>query len=116
IVDRLDHVRLELHGRQGVVELRLANAASGPLIATGSDGATLPVQLRGTWLDSGDGYSIELALPQGYALRALGVRVVDAAEDRAPQVLVNAGSAEAPASWPVMSESPALAGSLSQLL
>jgi two-component system sensor histidine kinase ChvG len=116
IVDRLDHVRLDLHGRQGVVELRLANSASGVLIATGSDGATLPVQLRGTWLDTPDGYAIELALPQGYALRALSVRVVDAAEERPPQVLVNAGSADAPVSWPVLTESPALAGSLSQLL
>src|SRR5690606_1308033 len=54
IIDRLDHVRLGLHGRQGVVELRLANAASGPLIATGSDGGPLPVQLRGAWLDDAD--------------------------------------------------------------
>ena len=115
IIDRLDHVRLGLHGRQGVVELRLANAASGPLIATGSDGGPLPVQLRGAWLDDADGYHIEMALPQGYALRALSLRVVDADEGRAPIQYIPAGTTSA-TSWPVRSESPALSGSLAQLV
>lgn len=116
IIDRLDHVRLGLHGRQGVVELRLANAASGPLIVTGADGGTTPVQVRGHWLEDEAGYGIELALPQGYALRALSLRVVDAAEQRAPIIHVNAGSPDPQRPWPVLAESPALSSSLEQLL
>lgn len=116
IIGRLDHVRLGLHGRQGVVELRLANAASGPLIVTGTDGGPTPVQVRGHWLEDATGYAIELALPQGYAVRALSLRVIDAAEQRLPIVHVNAGSAEAPRPWPVLAESAALSSSLAQLL
>lgn len=116
IVDRVDHVRMDLHGRQGVVGLRLANASSGPLIATAADGGTAPVQLRGVWLETTDGYAIEMALPQGYALRALALRVVDAGEDRPPSVHAVAGAADPARRWPVLTESPALAGSLAQLL
>lgn len=81
IVDRRDHVRLTLHGRQGVVQLRLANRASGALIVTSIDGGPAPLHVVGEWRETDAGYAIEMRLPQGYTLRALELTVQDADEN-----------------------------------
>lgn len=75
----LDHVRLQLEGRHGRVDLRLANARSGALIATAVDGSPASLRLDGEWRDRGEqGYRIELRLPPGWPLTALGVQAFDA--------------------------------------
>jgi signal transduction histidine kinase len=115
IAARRDHVLLVLQGRQGIVALRLANRASGALIVTGEDGSAAPMSLVGEWLETPDGYTIELSLPQGYALRALAVTVVDAdAEDRVHRM--DSTEANAGRAWAVVTYSQALANSLAQLL
>ena len=115
IADRRDHVRLALHGRQGVVDLRLANAAPGALIVTGSDGNPPPLQVTGHWHEREDGYRIELALPQGYALRALAIVVQDVDEAGAVRQ-VDSGRDSGGRPWAVLTRSEALASSLAQLL
>lgn len=115
IADRRDHVLLVLQGRQGVVALRLANRASGALIVTGEDGNAPPMNLAGEWLETADGYAIELSLPQGYALRALAVTVVDAdAQDRVQRMDSTETNRGRP--WSVVAYSQSLASSLAQLL
>lgn len=113
VAGRRDHLRLVLHGRQGVVELRLANASSGPLIVTGADGAPPPLGVRGAWRDGADGYAVELALPQGYLLRALALSAFDALTDEsAPPRRLDTGARP----LAVLQPSEGLAGSLAQLV
>lgn len=115
IADRRDHVRLALHGRQGMVDLRLANAAPGVLIVTDSDGSPPPLRVAGYWEEREGGYRIELSLPQGYALRALGITVQDA-DDAGGLRRVDSGQDHGGRPWTVLAGSEALAGSLAQLL
>jgi signal transduction histidine kinase len=113
IAGRRDHLRLVLHGRQGVVDLRLANADSGPLIVTGADGAPPPLGVRGAWRDGPGGYAVELALPQGYLLRALQLSAFDApADGSAPPLRLDTG----PRPLAVLQRSDSLANSLAQLV
>lgn len=114
IAERLDHVRLTLHGRQGVVALRLANAESGPLRVADIDGGPPPLRLAGHWRETGTGYAIEAALPQGYALRALAVAVHDV--DERDRVRVHDSTTSlAGRPWTVRQHLPALDSSLAQL-
>lgn len=115
IAARRDHVRLTLHGRQGIVVLRAANADSGPLIVTDADGGPPPLRMVGHWRETEIGYAIEAALPQGYALRALALAVQDA--DERDQIRIHDSALEHGGQpWTVLQRSPGLDGSLSQLL
>ena len=114
IADQRDHVLLTLHGRQGVVRLRLANQASGPLIVTGIDGGPAPLRLAGEWLETVAGYAIELALPQGYLLRALSIEVNDVDENGVVRRHASTGPDGRP--WTVLMRSESLANSLQQLV
>lgn len=118
IAERRDHVRLVLQGAQGMVALRLANSASGPLIATDAGGGAPAVRVTGYWLETADGYAVELMLPQGYAMRSLSLEVQDAADDDTVRTHAAAPeeSAAVPGRWSVVQRSPALAGSLGQLV
>lgn len=117
IAGQRDHVRLVLHGAQGVVALRLANSTSGALVATGLDGGAPAVRVTGAWLETDTGYAIEAMLPQGYALRGLSVAVQDAGEDGALRIHDADPSAPADrARWAVVQRSAALASSLAQLV
>ncbi len=114
IAGQRDHVQLTLHGRQGVVSLRLANKAAGALIATDLDGGPAPLRISGEWLETVSGYAIELALPQGYLLRALSVTVHDIDEnDIVRRHTLATGDGR---SWAVLTRSDSLAGSLQQLV
>ncbi len=115
IADRRDHIRLDLHGRQGVVGLRLANASPGVLIVTGSDGSPPPLRVNGFWLERDGGYRVELSLPQGYALRALAIVVHDA-DDAGHVRVIDSGQDTGGRPWTVLAGSDALASSLAQLL
>lgn len=115
IADRFDHLWLALHGRQGLVELRLANAQAGPLQAAPAGGGQSPLQLEGRWHERAGGYRVELALPQGYGLRALAIRMHDADETGPPRVADSSdGNDGRP--WPVVEPSGALASTLAQLV
>jgi two-component system sensor histidine kinase ChvG len=116
IAGQRDHVRLVLHGAQGAVALRLANSASGALVATGIDGDAAAVRVTGEWLETAAGYAIEAMLPQGYALRGLSLTVQDASDGAA--LRIHDADPSAPANrarWAVVQRSPALANSLAQL-
>lgn len=117
IAPRLDHIRLALHGRQGMVALRLANARPGPLKTAGVDGGPVPLRVSGHWREREGGYVVALALPQGYSLRALALAVVDAgADDSADDGTGRREHGTGPLPLPVRQRSPALDGSLMQLL
>lgn len=96
-----DHFLLELSGPHGQHRLRLANAASGPLVVTADDGGPPPISPQGEWRDLDDGYAIELRLPQGYRVDALGLSHVDVAPDgRARRV--GTGSDIPARPWPLL--------------
>jgi len=115
VAGQRDHVQLVLHGRQGIVNLRLGNKASGALIVTDINGGAARLRVTGEWLETVSGYAVELALPQGYALRALAIGVLDLDENdvvrRHGSVSTSGGQ-----SWTVLTHSEALAGSLQQLV
>lgn len=73
-----DRLELQLLGRSGVLSLRLANASPGDLRVAGDDGLPPSVRVEGRWRERPGGYDIELALPQDFNVRALGLRVQDA--------------------------------------
>ena len=79
-----DRVHLRLQGRGGHLALRLANASPGELRVAGEDGLPPPVRVEGAWREREGGYDIELALPQDFSVRAIGLRVqdVDAGGDK----------------------------------
>jgi len=72
-----DRVDLRLLGRSGEMALRLANSSSGALRVAGEDGLPPPVRIEGVWREREDGYDIELALPQDFSVRAVGLQVRD---------------------------------------
>ncbi|KFL36946.1 ATP-binding protein [Arenimonas donghaensis] len=72
-----DRVDLRLLGRGSDLALRLANSGSGPLRVAGEDGLPPPVRIEGVWREREGGYDIELALPQDFSVRAVGLRVRD---------------------------------------
>ncbi|MFA7541414.1 MAG: ATP-binding protein, partial [Lysobacterales bacterium] len=116
IAARRDHVRLALHGRQGMVALRLANAQPGALKVAGIDGDSAPLRVSGQWRERDGGYVIGLVLPQGYSLRALSVTVADADDSTAVEGGAVREYGTGPASLQVRQRSAALDGSLAQLL
>ncbi|WP_374604085.1 ATP-binding protein [Arenimonas sp.] len=73
-----DRLELRLLGRGGVLSLRLANASPGELRVAGDDGLPPSVRVEGAWREREGGYELELALPQDFSVRALGLRVQDA--------------------------------------
>ncbi len=72
-----DRVRLRLLGPAGELVLRLANSSSGELLVSGEDGLPPPIRVEGFWREHAAGYTIELALPQAFAVRGLGVEARD---------------------------------------
>ncbi|MDY0022061.1 ATP-binding protein [Arenimonas caeni] len=72
-----DRLQLSLLGRAGELELRLANSESGPLKVSGADGLPPPVRIEGHWRERAGGYDVELALPQDFSVRGLGIGVRD---------------------------------------
>ena len=81
-----DHLQLRLSGPNGLIGLRLANAASGPLRQVGLGAETLPLRLDGWWQETEGGYVVELALPQGYPVKRLGLVAQDAEAGEALRV------------------------------
>lgn len=75
---RRDHVVLWLEGPHGSVQLRLANAETGPLRQAGVDGQAPLLRVEGFWREQEGGYALELALPHGYRAARLGLQVLDA--------------------------------------
>lgn len=116
VADRRDHVRLALHGRQGRVTLRLANARPGPLKATGIQGEPVPLRVAGQWHEREGGYRVSLALPQGYSLRALAVTVADGHVAGPAAAAVQRELHTGPVPLQVRQRLPAVDGSLAQLL
>ena len=79
-----DRLRLALAGPSGELRLRLANSESGALRVAGEDGMPPPIRVEGFWREHEAGYTIELALPQAFVVRSLGIeaRDLDAAGQR----------------------------------
>lgn len=99
-----DHLQLSLEGSNGLIQLRLANAASGALIATALDGAPAPLRISGEWRERVGGYAVELLLPPGWPLRNLGVQMIDAADGREP-LRIGIGVDPPQLTWPVWERS-----------
>lgn len=72
-----DRLRLRLSGPAGDLVLRLANGASGELHVAGEDGLPPPIRVEGYWREHDAGYTVELALPQAVAVRALAIEARD---------------------------------------
>lgn len=72
-----DRLRLRLVGPSGQLMLRLANSESGELRVAGEDGLPPPIRVEGYWREHPEGYTVELALPQAFAVRALGIEARD---------------------------------------
>lgn len=67
----IDAVLLELGTSLGPMRLRLAARSDGATRAFAADGSAAPVLVEAGWRDTGVGYAVELALPQGLALEAV---------------------------------------------
>jgi dedicated sortase system histidine kinase len=76
-----DHLILALGDAAGQRRYLLASAAPGAVTARPLDPpvAGLPDLLTAQWQEDGSGYQIELRLPDGAALRSLGIGAYDAA-------------------------------------
>ncbi len=116
-----DHLALSLDGTFGIMNLRLANATSGPLHVIGEDGNVAAISLRGAWKDTGVGYAIEAQLPQGVLPERLGVQahLTSPALSSSPSVMpISIGTAsESPqVLWPLLKRSDRLARPLLPLL
>jgi dedicated sortase system histidine kinase len=72
-----DRLRLHLAGPAGELRLRLANSESGALRVAGEDGLPPPIRVEGFWREHAEGYTVELALPQAFVVRSLGVEARD---------------------------------------
>ncbi|GAB2489813.1 ATP-binding protein [Arenimonas alkanexedens] len=72
-----DRLRLHLSGPSGELRLRLANSESGVLRVAGEDGLPPPIRIEGFWREHAQGYTIEMALPQAFIVRSLGVEARD---------------------------------------
>lgn len=112
--ERRDHVRLWLQGPQGAVDLRLANAGSGPLGVVEGRGGPPPLRVDGHWRERAGGYVVELALPQGYSAGRLGLEVHDARSDGG--VARHGTGPRDRGAWPVLGPRPDLVAPLGELL
>lgn len=103
-----DRLRLRLSGPSGDLVLRLANSESGELRVAGEDGLPPPIRVEGFWREHAEGYTVELALPQAFAVRALGLegRDLDAAGVR--RLAGSLSSAEELQAWPLHAYAGAL--------
>jgi len=72
-----DRLRLRLVGASGDLMLRLANSEAGELRVAGADGLPPSIRVEGYWREHDEGYTVELALPQAFAVRALGIEARD---------------------------------------
>ena len=72
-----DRLQLSLLGRGGELALRLANSSTGALKVSGIDGLPPPIRVEGFWREREGGYDVELALPQDYVVRSLGLQARD---------------------------------------
>lgn len=72
-----DRLQLALLGRGGELLLRLANSGSGPLKVAGVDGLPPSIRVEGFWRERDGGYDVELALPQDFSVRGLGIEARD---------------------------------------
>lgn len=96
-----DRLRLHLRGPAGALVLRLANSESGELRVAGEDGLPPPIRVEGYWREHGEGYTVELALPQAFTVRAVGLeaRDLDAAGTRRLAGTLDAAGSLQP--WPL---------------
>ncbi|MGH8126076.1 MAG: ATP-binding protein, partial [Rhodanobacteraceae bacterium] len=105
-----DHVVLELARGNRQRSYLLSSANSGAFLAHPLDRRVhgFPDQISGQWLDTSNGYQIELRIPRAQAPAKLGIGVFDA---NAP-TRFGAGK---PVLRPLLSLSPALSNDLTQL-
>jgi signal transduction histidine kinase len=110
-----DHLQLSLDGSVGLIELRLANAASGALIVTTLDDLPAPLRVVGEWRERGDGYAIEMRLPQGLRVDALGLHAIDVdLQGRRQQYGIGRDTMQR--TWPLVMRSERLARPLRELV
>lgn len=104
-----DHLILALGDASGRRRYLLASAAPGPFAARPLDPPVdgLPETIAAQWQEDGSGYRVELRLPRGLHLHALGVGVYDAAAG---------GDRMAVDTRPLLSYSDKLSGELAQLV
>lgn len=96
-----DRLRLRLLGPSGELVLRLANSSSGELLVSGEDGLPPPIRVEGFWREDDQGYAVELALPQDFEVRGLGLEardLDDAGQRRVAGSLAPDGALQA---WPL---------------
>lgn len=96
----VDAVLLFLRSDRGLTRFRIQTAAPGPLLVSSqSDGGG---QIAGYWMDTDDGYHLELTLPSTGRALDLAIGVQDAHRDRAGVVrITEAGTLRdgLPESW-----------------
>jgi dedicated sortase system histidine kinase len=76
-----DRLRLRLETAAGPLVLGLANSESGELRVAGEDGLPPSIRIEGFWREHAQGYTVELALPQAFAVRRLGLEARDVDAD-----------------------------------
>ncbi len=76
-----DAVLLFLRSERGLTQYRIQTAAPGPLLVSSQTAGG--GQIEGHWIDTGDGYQLELALPAVGRGLSLAMGVQDAFMDRA---------------------------------
>ncbi len=95
-----DGLQLFLRGARGLVSFVIQTAAPGPLYLSSHTEAG--GQMEGYWVDTSDGYQVELALPLSLELEELSIGAMDAQLTPAgKRVVREAGtlSGRQPASW-----------------
>lgn len=112
IAGRRDHLRLRLRAANRETDLRLANTADGPVQVSTIDGKPAPIAIEGFWRRNADGWAVELALPQGWPLDALGIAATDAGATTTSELM----HASFVHPWPLRMRSIALSAALAALL
>ncbi|MFY2763261.1 ATP-binding protein [Arenimonas sp. MALMAid1274] len=97
-----DRLRLRLAGPSGELLLRLANSESGELRVAGEDGLPPPIRVEGFWREHAGGYTAELALPQDFVVRSLGLEARDLDANGVRRLAGSLGTVpDALESWPL---------------
>ena len=104
-------MQLWLSGPAGELQLRLANRDSGTLQVADAQGLQPPLRIEGFWRERDGGYDIELALPQAFGLRALGIGAFDVDAEGRRRSAGN-GPGGSPELWPLYGYVGALEPSL----